>query len=383
MEMHICLCSKFCNRKEIIMEKRKYLTITLTESCNLSCTYCYENHKSLRCMSIDTLKKIIKNEMCNNDDFSEVEIGLFGGEPFIKFNLIKEIYEYIKNLSSNKKYIFFASTNGTLVHGEIKEWLKKSPYFVCGLSYDGTPDMTNINRSNSANKIDLSFFKEQYPNQPVKMTISKETLPYLSEGVIFLQRKGFDVSCNLAYGIDWSDNTNKEILENELMKLVEFYLNNPELKPCSMLDMSISNIANTYSSKKYMRYCGAGISTKAYDVNGVEYPCQFFMPLSVGEEKARESLNLTFYDKSIPEKNIEEKCRDCIVQSICPTCYGSNYASTGSIYIHDNNMCALNKIQLKARSYFKAMQWKLGQLNLSKREEINLLKSIKLIQENI
>ena len=46
-------------------------------------------------------------------------------------------------------------------------------------------------------------------------------------------------------------------------------------------------------------------------------------------------------------------------------------------------MCVLNKIQLKARSYFKAMQWKLGQLNLSKREEISLLKSIKLIQENL
>ena len=230
--------------------KRKYLTITLTESCNLSCTYCYENHKSLRCMNIDTLEKIIKNEMCSNDGFSEVEIGLFGGEPFIKFDLIKEIYEYIKILNSSKKYIFFASTNGTLVHGEIKEWLKSHPYFVCGLSYDGTPEMTNVNRSNSANKIDLSFFKEQYPNQPVKMTISKETLPHLSEGVIFLQRKGFDVSCNLAYGIDWSDNINKEKLENELMKLVEFYLNNPELKPCSMLDMSISNIANTYSRKK-------------------------------------------------------------------------------------------------------------------------------------
>ena len=365
------------------MVKRKYLTITLTESCNLSCTYCYENHKSLRCMNIDTLEKIIKNEMCSNDGFSEVEIGLFGGEPFVKFDLIKEIYEYIKILNSSKKYIFFASTNGTLVHGEIKEWLKSHPYFVCGLSYDGTPEMTNVNRSNSANKIDLSFFKEQYPNQPVKMTISKETLPHLSEGVIFLQRKGFDVSCNLAYGIDWSDNINKEKLENELMKLVEFYLNNPELKPCSMLDMSISNIANTYSRKKYMRYCGAGISTKAYDVDGVEYPCQFFMPLSVGEEKARESLNLTFYDESIPEKNIEEKCRNCIVQSICPTCYGSNYASTGNIYIHDDNMCVLNKIQLKARSYFKAMQWKLGQLNLSKREEISLLKSIKLIQENL
>lgn len=363
--------------------KRKYLTITLTESCNLSCIYCYENHKSFNCMQLNTLKKIIESEMCVENDYDEIEIGLFGGEPFLKFDLIKEIYDYIITLNSNKKYIFFASTNGTLVHGEIKEWLKTHPFFICGLSYDGTPEMNDINRTNSSNLIDLDFFKNQYPNQPIKMTISKQTLSTLAEGVIYLHDKGFSVSCNLAYGLDWSDKMNVSNLERELMKLIDYYLNNPDIEPCSLINMPIHNIALIQKRPKYMRYCGAGISNIAYHINGTSYACQFFTPLSVGEEKAKESLNLTFYDESIPKEMIEEKCQHCVVQSICPTCYGSNYAATGNIYVHDDNYCKMTKIIMKARSYFKARQWKLGQLNLSSDEEILLLKSIQIIQENL
>lgn len=334
-------------------------------------------------MQLDTLKKIIEYEICADNDYDEIEIGLFGGEPFIKFDVIKEIYDYIVNLNSNKKYIFFASTNGTLVHGEIKKWLKTHPFFICGLSYDGTPEMNDMNRTNSSNLIDLNFFKNQYPNQPIKMTISEKTLSTLAEGVIYLHNRGFSVSCNLAYGLDWSDEINVVNLERELMKLIDYYLKKPDIEPCSLLNMSISNVALMQKKHKFMRYCGAGVSNAAYHIDGTVYPCQFFTPLSVGEEKARNSLNLKFYDESIPEENIEEKCGNCVVQSICPTCYGANYAATGNMYLHDDNYCKMTKIIMKARSYFKAKQWELGQLNLSSEEELLLLKSIRIIQENL
>lgn len=363
--------------------KRRYLTITLTESCNLSCVYCYENHKSSSCIQLETLKKIIKSEMCANNGYDEIEIGLFGGEPFLKFDLIKEIYDYVPTLESNKKYVFFASTNGTLIHGEVKRWLKTHRHFICGLSYDGTPAMNDINRSGSSDMIDLDFFKLQYPDQTIKMTVSQSTLPSLAEGVIYLHEKGFVISCNLAYGLDWSDTENKKILERELMKLIEYYLVNPNIEPCSLLNMPIHNIALLQKKPKYMRYCGAGISSTSYHIDGTAYACQFFTPLSIGEEKAKESLNLKFYDDFVPEDMIEEKCKNCVIQSVCPTCYGSNFAATGNMYVHDDNYCEMTKIIMKARSYFKAMQWKAGQLNLSPAEETLLLKSIQIIQENL
>lgn len=364
-------------------ENRRSVTITLTEACNLDCTYCYENHKSKNKISIETLKDIVKKEMTSDNEYNAVEFDLFGGEPFLEFDKIKEIYDYILTLDSDKKYILFASTNGTLVHGEVKEWLRTHPYFMCGLSYDGTTAMQDINRSNSSSKIDLDFFLEMYPEQDIKMTISKESLETLADGVIFLQEKGFKVACNLAYNIDWSDECNKEILQRELMKLINYYLQHPKIKPASILEISIMNVSNAYNENKKIRQCGAGLSNVAYHIDGTAYPCQFFMPLSVGEEKAKKSLELKFYDEEIPEELVEEKCVKCVAQSVCPTCYGSNYAATGNMYRHDDNYCELTKIIIKARSYFKAMQWQMGQLDIPDEEVPHLLNSIKIIQEEL
>lgn len=356
--------------------------ITLTENCNLSCSYCYEHNKTISAMNFETAKKIIDEEL-KSCTVENIEFDLFGGEPFLNFKLIQQIDTYLKEVVSNYniKIVIFASTNGTLIHGEMQKWLEqRKDYFICGLSFDGTNVMQDINRSNSSSLIDLDFFKSTYPNQTVKMTVSVETLHNLSEGVIFLHNKGFEVICNLAYNIDWSDYSNKSVLEYELHKLIEYYLYNPDVKVCSMLDAPISNVAVNYENRKYVSYCGAGVGTVAYDVLGNKYPCHFFMPLSIGDKK---TSGLKFFGQNIPENMIEDKCKKCSVQVLCPTCYGANYAATGDMFKHDDNYCKLTKIIIKARSYFKARQWELGQLNLSSDEETLLLKSIQIIQENL
>ena len=363
-------------------KKIKTVTLTLTQQCNLSCSYCYEHNKSTKTMSIQTAKEIIDREIAESTEYESIEFDLFGGEAFLEFNLIQEIVAYLCEKKGKKNCIAFITTNGTLVHGKIQHWLKMHRgCLVCGLSLDGTREMHNLNRSNSYDLIDWHFFCETYPQQDVKMTVSNETLPYLAEGVIDLHKKGFYVSCNLAYGINWSNPKNRDILCRELEKLIEFYINNPNIEPCSMLEMGISNIGN-HSEEAY-RYCGAGISMVAYDVDGERYPCQFFMPLSVGKEKAALAKSITFPEYVIAEKDLDNKCRKCVLKSACPNCYGSNYASTGSIYKRDDSLCVLTKIMMKARSYFRAKQWERGQLDLSDAEIQTLLRAIITIQEKL
>ena len=360
----------------------KTVTLTLTQACNLACIYCYEHHKSMKKMDIETAKKIVDFELANNSDYEGIEFDLFGGEPFLAFDLLKDITEYICEKKGSMPCTVFATTNGTLVHGEIQTWLEDhSGCFVCGLSLDGTREMHNLNRSNSYDSIDLPFFLRLYPDQDVKMTISQETLPNLAEGVIDMHRKGFLVSCNLAFGIDWSDPNNVSVLNRELMKLIEFYLENPSIDPCSMLEMGFNNVAH-YENTAF-RFCGAGKSMRAYDVDGQAYPCQFFMPLSVGPEKAKASQTMVFPKDVIRDDLLDEKCRKCVIQSACPNCFGANYAASGNIYHRDDNMCRLTKIMLKARSYFRGKQWELGQLDRTAEELPVLLKAIVAIQEKL
>ena len=371
--------------EKIIIEDNlaKTVTLTLTECCNLRCGYCYEEHKSHRTMSWEVAKEILDKEL-NEDDYSKaINFELFGGEPFLEFELIKKIVDYLKSNKARKPFRLFVTTNGTLVHGEVQDWLKRNRCIIeCGLSLDGTKEMHDINRDNSFDQIDLPFFIKTYPQQPVKMTISKESLPFLCEGVKFCHKLGFLVNCNLAYGIDWSSESNVVILERELKKLIDFYIENPNIKPCSILDSDIKMAAYDVNNVTTRKWCGTGTHMHTYDVDGNVYPCQFFTPLSAGEELSKKSKGLKFYEE-IPDELLDEKCKDCVVKMICPTCYGSNYISTGDLYHKDDNMCKLTKITMLARSYFRALQIEKGQINLSENDEQALIRSILKIQEKL
>ena len=104
--------------------KKFHLSLILTNQCNLSCIYCYENNKTKKSMDVNVCKDIIAKYL-NMPDYDEVEIDFFGGEPFLEFTTIKTVCEWVWSNQWRNKYIFFATTNGVLVQGEIKEWLRK------------------------------------------------------------------------------------------------------------------------------------------------------------------------------------------------------------------------------------------------------------------
>lgn len=248
-----------------------------------------------------------------------------------------------------KEYIFFATTNGTLIHGPVKQWMiQNKNRFWLGLSIDGNRHMQNINRSNSFSKIDLGFFRNTWPDQAVKMTVSRETLSNLAEGCIFLHEKGFHVNCNLAYGLDWGAADTRVILEKQLMTLIDYYVTNPNITPCSMLNRHIEGLSEKVTV--FHKWCGAGTHMRVYSVDGQYYPCQFFQPLSLGKEKAKKSFEIDFNAGKFLQ---DPKCTNCILLPICPTCYGSNYDRTGDASQKDENECTLNKLIILANSYFR------------------------------
>ncbi len=364
--------------------KEKNITLVLTHQCNLRCTYCYEKHKDNLKMSVELAKEIIDREMSMDDGVEFVEFGLFGGEPLLEFDTVVTLVEYAKTRKYSKGFIFFITTNGVLLNEERKKWLKENTdYLQMGLSLDGTKEMHDTNRGKCFDKLDLAFFRDTYPEQSVKMTISRETLPKLAEGVIFAHEQGFLVSCNLAYGIDWSAEENCKIYERQLFALMQYYLEHPEVEPCALLDINrVKSLS--YTDKITVRYCGAGYAMRAYDFDGRSYPCQNFLPISIGEEMAAASNLIDFSSHIIDVAKLEKECQSCIIRNICPTCYGENYASTGDIYRHDRNMCKLFKIQFKAIAYFISLLFERGKFEgKDKAETAALLKAALMIDNEL
>ena len=157
--------------------KTKNVTLVITHQCNLNCTYCYEKHKDQFVMSFETAFGIVTDALVKEDDYDFVEFDFFGGEPFLEFDLIRRVVNETKNREWQKAYVFFATTNGTILKEEWKQWLSdNTEFFQVSLSLDGTPEMHNLNRCDSFNLIDVDFFVNTYPDQPVKMTVSEKTL---------------------------------------------------------------------------------------------------------------------------------------------------------------------------------------------------------------
>ena len=355
----------------------KTVVLLVTNSCNIDCVYCYEHFKNAHYMQLDKMIEIAETELNADNEFERIGFNIMGGEPFLAFENIKRFTEYLCSKKWAKDWYISLSTNGTLVHGEIQEYmLQYIDKLVISLSYDGTNDMQDLNRSNSSSEVDLDFFAKNFPY--VKMTVSPFTLDNLADGIIFLQKKGFLVSANLALGIEWDYNYSIQILSKQLEKLMDFYIENSEYRPSSILDMGIETINPL--KKDFNSYCGAGNKLVCYDWNGGKYPCHMFSPLSMSLEKAMSSNNLAF-DGKINRDMLNEECKNCPAIQVCPSCEGMNFEARGNVYANDKNYCKFVKVQVLANAVFRFKQYKLGQLDLTSDEEYRLLNNIKLLQQ--
>ena len=336
-------------------KKRRCVQITITERCNLNCIYCYEKNKDCRSLSVEQIKSIVEEAFKNSDNFDEIEFDFHGGEIALSFETLKEVCEWIWTQNWSKPYICFACTNGTLIHGEIQQWFcKNRNRFWLGLSIDGTRDMHNTNRSNSYDQIDFEFFKRCWPKQGAKMTISPKTLPYLANGIKHIVKLGFPFSANLAYGVEWNKNM-LDTYKQELMKLVDFYLENPELEIPNLLNFPMRQVGwllmYPERSNERHKWCGSGEGMICYGPDGKTYPCQVFMPSATSEaqaEEARTAIWKTFdFGKAVVD---DPGCADCILRGACPVCYGHNYLATGTLWKRPKDMCEFRKIEALATS---------------------------------
>lgn len=322
-------------------KKTRSIYITTNVQCNLRCIYCYEDKSGNEVFDMDKARDRLTEVLSEKSDDDTV-ISLHGGEPFLVFDKIKELCEWTWAQNFPSAFTFFVTTNGTKVHGRIKEWLYENRHhFICGLSLDGTKKMQDMNRSNSFDLIDIDFFRNTWPGQGVKMTVSPLSLETLAEGVIYLHSLGFQkFDANLAYMVDWDKPKYIRTFYRELMKLSEFYKKHPELNKCSIFDKKFALLNQKDAMKR--RWCGAGIEMECYDIDGTKYPCHLFFENVCGKEKARVWHNIDFAN---PNEYIQGECRSCPIYPICPTCYGSNYIERGGIGLRDMTLCRMEKIR--------------------------------------
>ena len=371
------------------VNKRRILQIAITERCNLACVYCYEHKKDLSILPVETAQRFLVEETRHLDGYDEFEIDFHGGEPMLAFPRIKEIAEWVWSRNWPKPYICYATTNGTLVHGEIKEWFRKNAKrFVLGLSLDGTKAQQDMNRSGSYDKIDFAFFRETWPFQGVKATVSPISISDFAAGVRHIVELGFHYSINLAYGMSWTDDL-LPVYRRELQKVAEFYLERPDLEVPSLLASVISRIgANAGRAKaewNFQKWCGTGTAMRCIGPNGKIYPCQSFMPSSEVSDGDAVSLSIDFDEASSFN---DPACVGCFLETACPSCHGNNYMRSGTLYSRDKSLCKFRKVEAVAASYFYGMMLQTPAKfpcleKMSAGQKLAIARGVQLIQQRL
>ena len=125
--------------------------ISITEQCNLRCTYCcysgnYLGNRSHGVQSlcegdIEKIYKFIDQTIAPN---RLIRISFYGGEPLTKYKLIQYAVKEGKGMWGNR-VVFSISTNGTLLSPDIITWLVENEIEIA-ISIDGTEKFHNRHR---------------------------------------------------------------------------------------------------------------------------------------------------------------------------------------------------------------------------------------------
>lgn len=325
------------------------MTLLLVQGCNLRCSYCYaENgqYNDTGEMSEETAYKAI-DFMVSKSSEEHLGICFFGGEPLLKFDLIKKIVNYCKNID-DKTFHYSMTTNGTLISKEIQEFIAENKIKV-QISIDGNEKTHNYHRyfENKIGSHNVIMNKTRQLREKgmlaARATISKESIHDISENYNYLFEHGFS-------GIAMSptfEELNVEDFKSLTKIMIQMYLECTEhikqgdYEFAKRNKMFMQQLERIHQTNKNTIACGVGRYTYAIDIHGNIFPCQRFVSnkdYCLGNVLTDDDREREFLESIALENNM--KCRECWVRNLCRGgCVHVNMSMTGNINSQDEKYC--------------------------------------------
>lgn len=331
------------------------ITLQLTQDCNFRCKYCIysedknqkqrsHTHKSL---SLDTAKKAILFYRDHAVDANMYNVGFYGGEPLLQWDLLKEVVLFAEKELDGKFLTFSLTTNGSLITEEKAEFLEKHNVSVL-VSMDGVKALNDANRvfpdgSGTTDTVlkNIAMIREKHPELYKKLGVSSVITPGSDVSVFSQYPCELDGLPLSNYMINVEDSTEHDIvipqdlntaMENEVFHafLSELGLYSQPISPFGYSQFeSIRNSIKTMKPSNGIQDimapggpCIPGKGRLFITVDGVLYPCERINetdPYCIGDldngfdfEKAKTILNVGTITES--------KCRNCWAIRHCTIC---------------------------------------------------------------
>lgn len=126
--------------------------IAFTAKCNLQCVYCFEEgaDRSISMtpeVAAETVKWM-KNYIAQNGTFSQIHLGLFGGEPLLDINNANYFIDETAAIANERgmEFSFSLTTNGVLMKRKIIEEFVRKGLQGIQVTLDGPPSIHDTRR---------------------------------------------------------------------------------------------------------------------------------------------------------------------------------------------------------------------------------------------
>lgn len=211
----------FIHSKRVVEGDELSLYIVTTMSCNLTCSYCFENDKDRKpSLSSEYDGKKIVNfilDELNFKKYKSLDICFTGGEPLYNFQFIRNLCETLdEKLAIPISYTLI--TNGTIFTNKIMSFLD-CHNFAIQVSFDGDEHYHNLERCNRLGKgtyhriiNNLSVMLEKYKNLSIQARVNISKRNYISIQKLFLDLKKYTEFENFNLYFDFVAVPNDSIL---------------------------------------------------------------------------------------------------------------------------------------------------------------------------
>lgn len=370
-------------KKNNEQEYMKAMCLNVVHDCNLKCKYCFADEGEYRgkreIMTLDIAKRALDFLISQSGPRYNIEVDLFGGEPLMSFDMIKQLVEYARSIEKkvDKNIRFTLTTNGLLLNDEIIEYLNKNMKNII-LSIDGRKEVNDRMRPTAVgtgsydiivNKIKkLVDNREEGQEYYVRGTYTHQNLDF-SNDFLHLAEKGFKeislepvvVKDNDEIAISFDD---LEQVYDEYDKIYR-YLKNAidEGRKINFYHYNI-NLQGGPCVYKRVSACGAGFEYIAVTPSGDIYPCHQFVgkrEFIIGNvnDLAKDKIRHPELVNEFKEANIykKEDCNKCWARFYCSGgCQANNHEFTNSILKPYKIGCALQKKRIEMAIALKAYE---------------------------
>lgn len=340
----------------------QHATWFVTSRCNLACRYCFTRFNPDFPAQDSTLEvgKAVVDLVLASSTMPQVGISFFGGEPLLRFDLMREVVEYAETQAAKarKTFGFSVTTNGVLLDDEAIRWLKQKKVNLL-LSTDGMPHEFNQRvfpdgRPSAPLVLEHALSVLEAGLQPVlRWSLHPEHLSYLATDLKALVRQGFDIiAVDPVYEAPWTER-DLALYEEQLREVGRFYVSclrrgrRVTVKPID------DGFAMFTMDDKQKTRCGTAMHGVGVGTDGKIYPCHRYVTrmepvigdvFSGWDETALAKVQAWDVRKAQPASG--ESCADCPVNLRCHggACLCVNLDMCGDIYTVPDIYCKLQRI---------------------------------------